>query len=557
MKNNIPKALFSLLLILVFTSCEHELVEENHSNLTPEFFNSPEGLEKGLNAAYAGLRTFYGPEEGIEAFTIPGTDEFQISNGSRPREVAFYSSNYTSENEFSRVLWNNAYTFINTCNGLIDFGSEITDIDPGVKQQLLAEAKFLRAFYYFKLVQFYGDVTLNIHYNNSPTTSATREDKSAVYELIIDDLQQAMPELALSPQLSNIQAGRATVAAAKHLLAKVYLTRGYSDVSESTDFDQALELSSELINQAGSMGIGLLDDFGKVFEAQNENNQEVLLNVQYSADKTYGGGHPLNHLFVTNYQLQLGERTIADGRPFVWYRGTDWLYNTVFADKVNDTRYYNSFQSVWYAPADLEATYTLENETETFEVTVNVKQGDTAMYLPGYELSKSEILAKNYYTYTPRFYTNLIYPTMTKFLDPNRLTPNENSHRPIIIFRFAETYLIAAEAALNIGRLDEAATYINVIRQRAAAQGKEEQMKIDASNVTLDFILDERARELAGENMRWLDLVRTKTLLERVRLYGGTEAANNIQDFHVLRPVPQEQINRVITGTPYPQNQGW
>lgn len=557
MKNNIPKAVFSLLLILAFTSCEHELVEENHSNLTPEFFNSADGLEKGLNAAYAGLRSFYGPEEGIEGFTIPGTDEFQIANGSRPREVAFYSSNYTTENEFSRVLWNNAYTFINTCNGLIDFGSEITDIDQGVKQQLLAEAKFLRAFYYFKLVQFFGDVTLNVHYNNSPTTSATREDKSEVYELIISDLQQAIPGLILSPQQGGAEPGRATAAAAKHLLAKVYLTRGYSGVANGTDFEKALELSSGLITQAGSLGIGLLDDFGKVFEAQNENNKEVLLNVQYSIDKTYGGSHPLNHLFVTNYQIQLGERTVADGRPFVWYRGTDWLYNIAFSDKVNDTRYYDSFQSVWYAPADIETTYTLEDETESFDVPVNVKQGDTAMYLPGFELNKEEILAKDYFTYTPRFYTNLIYPTLTKFLDPNRSTPNENSHRPIIIFRFAETYLIAAEAALNIGNLDQAATFINVVRERAAAPGKEDQMKITAADVTLDFILDERARELAGENMRWLDLVRTKTLLDRVRQYGGVEAANNIQDFHILRPIPQEQINRVITGTPYPQNQGW
>ncbi|HWW42146.1 RagB/SusD family nutrient uptake outer membrane protein, partial [Pedobacter sp.] len=144
-----------------------------------------------------------------------------------------------------------------------------------------------------------------------------------------------------------------------------------------------------------------------------------------------------------------------------------------------------------------------------------------------------------------------------KYLDPNRLTVNENSHRPIMVFRLAETYLVAAEAAFKLGQNEAAAAYLNTLRTRAAAPGKQAQMQVTASDINIDFILDERSRELFAENVRWFDLVRTGKLLERVRKYDDFEAKNNIKDFHVLRPIPLSQINAVTVGTPYPQNPGW
>ncbi|HET7896430.1 MAG TPA: RagB/SusD family nutrient uptake outer membrane protein, partial [Flavisolibacter sp.] len=81
-------------------------------------------------------------------------------------------------------------------------------------------------------------------------------------------------------------------------------------------------------------------------------------------------------------------------------------------------------------------------------------------------------------------------------------------------------------------------------------------MDVQASDLSIDFILDERSRELCGEMVRWWDLVRTDKLLERVRLH-NPEAAPNIQQKHVLRPIPQAQIDAVTTGEPYPQNPGW
>jgi hypothetical protein len=127
----------------------------------------------------------------------------------------------------------------------------------------------------------------------------------------------------------------------------------------------------------------------------------------------------------------------------------------------------------------------------------------------------------------------------------------------VIVYRLAETYLIAAEAAYYLGKLPEAVSLINTVRERAAATPADvTAMDITAANLSIDFILDERSRELTGENMRWLDLVRTNKLLERVRLH-NKEAAGNIQTKHLLRPIPQSQIDAVSTGPVYPQNPGW
>jgi hypothetical protein len=241
------------------------------------------------------------------------------------------------------------------------------------------------------------------------------------------------------------------------------------------------------------------------------------------------------------------------------------MYNVAFADKVNDGRYYKTFQSVWYAtlpiaPKAGATTYNVTVSGTTYAVPVpTVKVGDTALYYPGYNMTIADIKSRNYYVFTPENYTDSkIFPTMTKYLDPiNRTTVNENSHRPITIMRLGETYLVAAEAAFRLGQNGTAASYINVIRSRAATPGNAANMQIADTDINIDLILDERTRELACEQVRWFDLVRNHKLIERVRKYDDYLAKANIQDLDTLRPIPLSQVNAVITGPPYPQNQGW
>ena len=144
---------------------------------------------------------------------------------------------------------------------------------------------------------------------------------------------------------------------------------------------------------------------------------------------------------------------------------------------------------------------------------------------------------------------------MNKFIDPRRLTVQQTQgSRDFMVVRLAEMYLLAAEALMMQGRADEGVQFMNEIRRRAAWEGNEADMEITAGELDLDFILDERARELAGEKFRWFDLKRTGTLLERVRLH-NPDGAPNIQEFHLLRPIPRDQIDR--TSNEYAQNPGY
>jgi hypothetical protein len=129
--------------------------------------------------------------------------------------------------------------------------------------------------------------------------------------------------------------------------------------------------------------------------------------------------------------------------------------------------------------------------------------------------------------------------------------------RDFFVARLAETYLIAAEALLRDGRATEALPYINAVRRRAAIPGHEAEMELTVDQLTLGEILNERARELAGEMMRWFDLVRTHTLVARVRAYNWMDpvGSTSIQPYHALRPIPRTQMDG--TTCCYTQNPGY
>jgi hypothetical protein len=149
------------------------------------------------------------------------------------------------------------------------------------------------------------------------------------------------------------------------------------------------------------------------------------------------------------------------------------------------------------------------------------------------------------------------YASLKKFKDSTRLVQGEaQSARDVFVIRLAEMYLIAAEAEFKLGQLSAAADHLNAIRKRAAIPGHEAAMTISASDVTLDFILDERARELAGEQLRWFDLKRTNKLIDRITKM-NPDAAAYIKPFHTVRPIPQIQIDAVTNKGEFAQSEGY
>ena len=562
-----------LLAVFFLGACRKKLVEEPRSILTPEFFSTTQGFQQGLDAAYASTRLIWGNQDYF-TITVIGTDEFKrgIDGNS---DINVYSSGYTPSTGVINANWRNAYIFINTCNGIIDNAPNVALAD-AVKKRMVAEAKFIRANWYFILVQFWGDVTLNKTFQSEPTTSATRDPMAAVYDFIVQDLKDAVVDLPAG-LIKDAQPGRVTKAAALHVLAKVYLTRAGSSAAKPTDYQDAYTTAKGLIDTRATYGLSLLPDFAKVYEEGNEANSEVIWTSQHTSNLAFNGpnnsgvsnfsaDNVLNHMWVPQYEKQPGMiRSTQYGRPYIRCTPTRWMTDTVYNDKVNDTRYNKTFQTVWYANDPVTpSTYPkwpspLPAGAPAGAVAGQLKFGfgDTAIYMPGVDKTNAQIAASRPLLIPPRNYTNALSPYMQKYNDTKRANLNFPSIRPVIAYRLAETYLIAAEAAFRIGNMGDAVTYINTIRTRAAyPAGNAAALQITAADINIDFILDERARELCGELMRWFDLVRTGKLIERVKLH-NPEAAINILPKHILRPIPQAQIDAVVTGTPYPQNPGW
>ena len=161
---------------------------------------------------------------------------------------------------------------------------------------------------------------------------------------------------------------------------------------------------------------------------------------------------------------------------------------------------------------------------------------------------------------------------MWKFKDANTRYNSsgtvENGTRDIYLFRLAETYLIAAEAAVNLGENGEALHYLNEIRKRARANAPEAGLPDYSGTVTVDDVLDERALELFGESPRWNDLTRTGKLAERVLKYnwdvthitGGliqTQLSESTNAKYSLRPIPVDWLNTLSNGQELSNNPGW
>jgi hypothetical protein len=133
----------------------------------------------------------------------------------------------------------------------------------------------------------------------------------------------------------------------------------------------------------------------------------------------------------------------------------------------------------------------------------------------------------------------------------------DRSTRDAFVFRIAEMYLIAAEALMH-SNPDRAVYYMNQLREKRALPGKIDQMRISSNDLTVDFILDERARELGGEQLRWFDLKRfnEEKFVERIKA-GNPDAASNVKSWHIVRPIPRTQLDAVFNKDEFQQNEGY
>ena len=500
-------------------------------------FSTAEGLEEALVGAYQPLRWYYGREPGM-LMNLFGTDLFQ--------EGQSYNSwwdNYGPGLNPSAVLapsgdvlvWEHFYRGINYANTVVTRAEEVPGLEQSFKNAKLAEARFLRAHYYFVLVQQFGPVHLTLEETREVELEAFRTPESEIYAAIVADLNFAIENLPLEQS----QYGRPTHDAAVNHLAKVYLTM--------ENWEKASELAIQVIEGGRHK---LLDSYADVFDPFNQRHEEVIWSVQWGDNPEVNNpGNELQRYFgPRQWTLPglIGDDMYHVGIARFW--PTDFAITELFGNDYrkgglhirNDTRYSVTFKEAW-----------LYNDAPN--VPAGKAIGDTAAWFTNdpimQELSDEEAAQMPYRLIRIKDRNDVFSPTVQK----HRYPYLRNNGRDYMYMRLGETYLIAAEALMMQGKLTEAAFYFNEVRKRAAFPGVEIPL-ITPEELNIDVILDERGRELAGELHRWPDLKRTGKLLERVRKY-NPYGGPNIQEHHVLRPIPQTQIDR--TKNEFPQNPGY
>ncbi|GAB3509415.1 RagB/SusD family nutrient uptake outer membrane protein [Spirosoma knui] len=590
---------------LLNTGCEKILEENPQSQIVPSYFNSPAGVLGGIAGVYNDIRGQWG----TEGFTVEmqaGTDDFLqgASSGGGPA----YTYNGLNGSNFGSA-WGVAFQDINTLNGVLQYGQTI-DLPEATRKQYLAQAKFLRGFWYFYLVQTWGDVPLSTAFITVPSQAAARQPAAQVYEQIIKDLTEAAADLPNQPTAPFLGKA-ATKPVAQLLLAKAYLTRGWLN-NTAADFTQAATICSDIIANKATYGLDLWADYGDAFAPANDYGKETMFVSDHVLDPKFGyyqvgagasGGaaQNLTPWFTTwNYPNNSGVNSFVNsagtlvnsgtsgmirdsqyGRPYVRMRpntdrlktgpnaGKSYFLDQAFVKRDVDSRFANSFTTVYISNTSISNQANAANNKRGISYTT-VVGADTAVWLPDYEVAGApQFVGTRPFkgiVVPPSLWNNGIFPSLKKFMDPSRgANFNDPSTRPVVLYRFSDVYLTGAEAYHKAGNNQRAAELINVVRQRAAFRKTNTAaqnaaavtaMAITPEEVTVDFILDERSREFFGEWQRWHDLVRTRSLVRRVKAW-NPEAAAYIQDFHLLRPIPQNQIDRTVEGPKFPQNPGY
>lgn len=603
----------------LLVGCADKLDEEVVSQAPFSYFNTEAGVDALINGVYNSLRWQFNGEQSFTLWNY-GVDEYiQAADGSN-KFVDAYTNQLNPSFGMFHDIWTEYYKGINNANialklipGVKAEGGGLSAA--GIKDLRTAELRFLRGYFYFMLVQQFGSIPLNLQAIEGIQLEFPRAPVADVYKSIISDLRAAE---AVLPGTQS-QRGRITSWAARHFLAKVYLTRGSAVTDQRgqkvTDMDSAAYYADLVIN---SGAFSLVPNYADLWNVANEANTEIILAAQFNNNALLlnNSGNRVHLYFQMTYDVKPGmERDVTYGRPFRRIRPTSYTINV--SDRKNDSRFYKSFRTV-YLSNDITAPFTIPKWTQEeadkgYVAASKVGQnkfnvGDTAVFITMDQGVTDAAIGKKSYLWIPQNkWTNSDFPTLIKWMDPSRLdVGTEFAGRDGIIARLAETYLIAAEAYGRKADYVTAAARINKLRERAAYKAGEvkpvhfykseggtygdvnsteaaitlpadgsywdtapamEQYPTSAADKAsrfIHFILNERTRELLGELHRWNDLVRTETFYERVKQFHSL-AAPNIQPYHKLRPIPQAHLERVFTaGRPLTaeeraanQNQGY
>jgi len=459
----------TVLFVFVFTivsSCSDDFVDvESPDPNSEDFFNEEADYQDALIGAYDLLQSSY-----INVMLGEIASNNTLAGGESANDVIGIQEIddmiHTPVNQQLRDIWSWMYAGVNRSNYIMEFQDK-TDF-PG-KNEVLAQTRFLRAYYYFELVKWFGDVPFLVdkRIQFGDQFEIDRTPKAEIYAQIELDLIYAAENLPVSWEAG--EAGRATKGAAQALLGKAYL------------YQQKFSDAANALEQVIAGPYDLVTDYNSIFELDGENNIESVFEVQYTDKEGAGFGC-----------LQCSEGNVAVGFNGIRnYTGPD--FNSGF-----------SFNVPTQESADLYIATDLRKDVAILDIEAwSASNGST--FSTGYEHTG--------------FYNRKYIARKGGLNTGDANLTNPNNYRAI---RFADVLLMAAEAN-NRGDLDEgkAQSYLNRVRVRAGL----EVITATGTNLT-DAILQERRLELLGEGHQFFDLVRTGRAAQQIQ--GFTSGKNEL-----------------------------
>ena len=527
-------------LVLLAWGCKEDnfLKEDPRATLTgDQVYTSPAGFKVALNGLYSLFRTFERQTGGGDREVMMGkalciaTDYYYAPIVNNPHIPWAKRGTYINSTLPDFELWfNQLYAIILSANTIITRAE-----NPGIpwsdelqKNKVIAEAKLIRAWSYRHLTFLFGDVPMVTeeitggNYRND----WERTPKQQIYDLMEADLLFAEQHL---PPVQET-AGSTSSATAEHYLAELYLIKNMPDKAEvkaqaAVDNPNYKLITDRYGVRAGEPGVPFMDQFYDGNALYGEGNTEVLWALPYSRQVQGGASNRMRRSWVIWYWQIPGISVGLNSGG----RGTGWYaFNKYGFDLYEDNDDRGSAYALY--------RYVIKDNGDTLFTTT-----DPNKYIGAFAIGSFPG------THPDRPYN---WPSTKKWEDVYAENPaDDNGYKDQPYLRLAETYLLLAEAQHLQGKDDLAAQNINVVRTRSNAT------PITPADVTLDFILDERARELFGEEHRRYTLLRTHTWLERTRRF-NVQSGPLITDRDTLYPIPQSVIDANIDRE-FPQNPGY
>lgn len=462
-----------------FSSCSDFLEQNPQTDLSEnDFYKTADDILSAVNGAYSSLQEndIYG--NWYVFGEIPSDNTRNQLSGSVTTQNEFDQFYIDTQNSMIANFWKAAYKTINRTNTVLGRIDGI-EINAELANRYKLECKFIRALMYFNLVRVYGDVPLVLkEIGISESYDILREPKENVYNQIISDLKEAQ---ALPVSYPTAEDGRATQGAAKALLAEVYMTL-HKYAEAETILAEIINSGrySLLENTPGSLNI---DGYKDVFSPINHNSKEGIFEIQFLK-----GGYEEGSNYTNNFAPEnSGTNVVAVG-------GTG-------GNNIPEMDIYNAYEE-----GDLRR--------------------DFSMSLGYYDNRKNNEWVESRY--------------VCKFMDVPYQNNDASNNYPVI--RYADVILMYAEALNQNGKTAEACKYLNMTRRRGFGYQTTETSPVDLQTTDkAQFALmveQERRVELAFENHRWFDLIRTGRAVEVMKSKGFS-----LNETNLICPIPQKQID--------------